>query len=109
MSSIAELEIPGHLLLLLLLVCAFSRDGISMENMVNVMPQWFNLMLPKPIGMTYHITGVIKNKGYLANSYPRHLFDLLSKPGLKILLLSNTVIFSCTNSSNEARKTHIKK
>ena len=54
-SSIAELDIPGHLLLLLLLVCAFSRDGISIENMVNEMPQWFNSILPKPIVMNYHI------------------------------------------------------
>jgi len=31
-SSLAELDIPGHLIILLLLVFTFSRDGVAMEN-----------------------------------------------------------------------------
>ena len=33
-ASITELNIPAHLIILLILVCIFSRDGILMGNQV---------------------------------------------------------------------------
>ena len=33
-NSLAELDIPGHIIILLILICIFTRDGILMEKQV---------------------------------------------------------------------------
>ena len=45
-SSVSELDIPGHVLILLSIISVFSRDGAAMEKQVNFVSSIDKYLLP---------------------------------------------------------------